>query len=117
VIDPEEEKKVYYPIKLDAFDPDAERMIKICERMKSEIQMAQSQTQFRLTTSSMGNTSIQSQSDALNRSGASFYTMPEADMDLLLKENIEIASQISDLETLLGEEGKGEFSFMDEEAL
>ena len=46
----------------------------------------------------MGNTSLQSNSELQNRSGASFYTMPEAENDALLKENDDLKSQISELE-------------------
>ena len=42
LIDSSAGKSVYYPMKLELFDPDAERMIKTCERMKAEIQMVQS---------------------------------------------------------------------------
>lgn len=51
------------------------------------------QSNFRIT-----HTSLSSNSDMYNRSGASFYTMPERDPDTLLKENEDLWSEISMLE-------------------
>ena len=39
--------------------------------------------------------------------------MPEADMDQLIKENQELASQISDLETILGGEEEEKSEYLD----
>ncbi len=47
----------------------------------------------------MGTSSIHSNSELYNRSGASFYTMPEADQEALLKENQELESEIYELES------------------
>lgn len=56
-------------------------------------QLNLTQTNFRIT-----HTSLSSNSDAYNRSGASFYTMPERDPDALLKENEDLWYEISMLE-------------------
>lgn len=50
---------------------------------------------FRLTHTSM---SSSNNSELYNRSGASFYTLPERDPDQLMKENDDLWSEISMLE-------------------
>ena len=71
--------------------------------MKNEISFSKSQTNFRMTHTSMDHSSINS--DA-NRSGASFYTMPEKDSEALAKENDDLKSEISYLETSISNDPK-----------
>jgi hypothetical protein len=65
--------------------------------------MAKSQSQFRITSSSAGS-SFHSNTEMYNRSGASFYTMPEAENEALIKENEDLQSQISELEASMRSE-------------
>jgi hypothetical protein len=75
--------------------------MKTIERMKTELSFYKSGNNFRVTSSDMGGSSIQSNSDNYNRSGASFYTMPEKENEVLLKENDDLKSEISELEMSL----------------
>lgn len=62
--------------------------------MKNEITFSRTQSNFRITSSSIDNSSMHSEA-GYNRSGASFYTMPEKDNENLLKENDDLKSEIS----------------------
>ena len=91
--------RVFYPIPLlMENEPSAERLIKTIDRMRSDIDSMRASNGFWMTNSSMGNTSLQSNSDLQNWSGASFYTMPEQENEALLKENEDLKSQISEME-------------------
>ena len=79
--------RVHYPIPMafmEQVPPD--RLIQTIDRLKSEVEMAKSQSQFRVTSSSAAS-SFHSNTEMYNRSGASFYTMPEAENEALIKEN------------------------------
>lgn len=72
--------------------------------MKNEITFSWTQSNFWITSSSMDNSSINS--DAYNWSGASFYTMPEWDNENLLWENEDLKSEISMLEVSISNDPK-----------
>ena len=85
--------RVFYPIPLLMNnEPSAEWLIRTIDRMRTEIDGMRASNGFRLTNSSMGNTSLHSNSELQNWSGASFYTMPEAENEALLKENEDLKS-------------------------
>lgn len=85
-----------YPLSLDYVEaPQPERLIQTIKRMKQEYEMGKSATSGFSGLNSLHDT----ESDVpMDRTSQSFYSMPEAEMEAMSRENLELRTQISQLE-------------------